>query len=141
MKNMNPVVHFELPYEDRDRMSTFYETAFGWKANKLGEEMGNYVTVQTGETDKKNMLKKVGMINGGLYKKDASKGALYPSLVLATDDIQASMKKITEAGGKIQGEPMEIPGIGMFVGFIDTEGNSNSVLQPKSMEYSDHVNK
>jgi uncharacterized protein len=138
---MNPVVHFELPFDDRDRMATFYETAFGWKAEKLGEEMGNYVTVQTGETDQKNMLKKVGMINGGLYKKDVSKGAVYPSLVLATDDIRATMKKITEAGGKVHGEPQMIPGIGQFVGFTDTEGNTNSVLQPKNMEYSEHVNK
>lgn len=42
MKKMNPVVHFELPVEDRDRASEFYSTVFGWEANKLGPEMGNY---------------------------------------------------------------------------------------------------
>ncbi len=138
---MNPVVHFELPYEDRDRMATFYEKAFGWKTQKLGDEMGQYVVVETGETDKNHMLKKVGMINGGLYKKDASKGATLPCVVLATDDIKATMKKIIDAGGKVNGEPMMIPGIGLNVGFTDSEGNTNSVLQPNNMEYSDHVNK
>ena len=138
---MNPVVHFELPYNDRDRMSSFYEKAFGWKANKLGPEMGEYVTVETGPTDEKHMLQKVGMINGGLYKKDESKGATLPSLVLATDDIKATMKKITDAGGTIKGEPMDIPGVGVFVGFIDTEGNNNSILEPNSMEYKQAVTK
>ena len=35
---MNPVVHFEMPYDDRARMARFYETAFGWKTQSLGEE-------------------------------------------------------------------------------------------------------
>ena len=46
---MNPVVHFEMPYDDRARMARFYETAFGWKTQSLGEEMGNYVTAATTE--------------------------------------------------------------------------------------------
>jgi predicted enzyme related to lactoylglutathione lyase len=49
----DPVVHFEMPYEDRDRMVRFYENVFGWKAQKLGPEMGNYVLVTTTETDLK----------------------------------------------------------------------------------------
>jgi uncharacterized protein len=136
---MNPVVHFELPYDNRDRMASFYETAFGWKANKLGAEMGDYVTVETGPTDEKHMLQNVGMINGGLYKKESSKGAQYPALVLATDNIQATMKKITDAGGTVLGEPQMIPGIGLFVGFTDTEGNVNSVLEPTNKDYANQV--
>lgn len=33
---MNPVVHFEMPYDDPARMSKFYASAFGWECNKLG---------------------------------------------------------------------------------------------------------
>jgi len=138
---MNPVVHFELPYDDRDRMATFYEKAFGWKSHKYGPDMGDYAMVETGETDSDHMLKKPGMINGGLYKKDPSKGAIYPSVVLATADIRATMKKIIDAGGKVHGEPEEIPGVGQFVGFTDSEGNTNSVMQPKDEKYADHVTK
>lgn len=36
---MNPVVHFEMPYDNRKRMVEFYEKAFGWQTNMLGEEM------------------------------------------------------------------------------------------------------
>jgi predicted enzyme related to lactoylglutathione lyase len=30
----------------------------------------------------------------------------------------------------VLGEPMEIPGVGQYVSFIDTEGNRVSMLQP-----------
>jgi uncharacterized protein len=32
---MNPVVHFEMPYENRERMATFYGAAFGWQTQRL----------------------------------------------------------------------------------------------------------
>ena len=57
MKKMNPVVHFELPARDRKRMVDFYSGVFGWKAQILGDEMGNYVTVSTVETDTNGMPK------------------------------------------------------------------------------------
>jgi predicted enzyme related to lactoylglutathione lyase len=44
---MNPVVHFEMPAEDRHRMRQFYETTFGWKTEQLGPDMGGYVLVTT----------------------------------------------------------------------------------------------
>ena len=40
---MNPVVHFEMPYDDRQRMAQFYALAFGWQTQLLDENMGNYV--------------------------------------------------------------------------------------------------
>ena len=40
------------------------------------------------------------------------------------------MKKVAQAGGKVLGDPMEIPGIGQYVSFFDTEGNRVSMLQP-----------
>jgi predicted enzyme related to lactoylglutathione lyase len=40
------------------------------------------------------------------------------------------MKKVSDAGGKVLGAPVEIPGIGQYVSFIDSEGNRASVLQP-----------
>ena len=43
----NPVVHFEMGYEDKDRMCRFYESVFGWKTERMGPEMGNYVVATT----------------------------------------------------------------------------------------------
>jgi hypothetical protein len=130
MKKMNPVVHFELPAENRNRMADFYTKTFGWQANLLGPEMGYYVTVSTSETDEKGMIKAPGAINGGLYPKNEEMGAVHPSLVIAVDDISESARQIVEAGGKLLGEPSDIPGIGKYLSFEDTEGNRLSILQP-----------
>ena len=130
-KKADPVVHFEFPAEDRKRISKFYTTAFGWKTQMLGEDMGNYVIATTSnEVDKKGRPKKTGIINGGFYTKSDDKPAQYPSVVIAVDDIKKSMNKITKAGGEILGDPMEIPGFGMYVSFYDTEGNRVSIMEP-----------
>jgi len=128
---MNPVVHFEMPFENRDRMADFYTRAFGWKMNKLGEKMGNYVVAHTTETNENNMVKRPGTINGGFYPKNND--APHPGVVIAVADIKEAIQSIKESGGKVLGEPMEVPGIGLYVSFLDTEGNRVSVLQPKNM--------
>jgi len=133
MSAMNPVVHFEMPYGDRDRMAEFYTKAFGWKMTKFGEDMGNYVTAQTTETDENNMVQRPGAINGGFFPKKPDWPAQYPSVVIAVDDIQKAMKEVEGSGGEVLGEPMEIPGIGLYVAFMDTEGNRVGTLQPFNM--------
>ncbi len=129
MSKMDSVVHFEMPADDRSRMAEFYSKVFGWKTEMLGPDMGEYVVVTTTESDE-NGPNKPGAINGGFYVKQKDMPAPYPSVVIAVDDIKASIKKVAEAGGKVLGEPMEIPGIGQYVSFFDTEGNRVSILQP-----------
>src|SRR5437868_3563828 len=129
-KKMDPVVHFELPAEDRKRMAKFYSSAFNWKTKMLGEEHGNYVLASTSETEKNGTPTHRGIINGGFYTKDENKPEQHPSIVIAVEDINKSMKKIENAGGKVLGEPMEIPGFGFYVSFLDTEGNRVSIMQP-----------
>ena len=43
LTKMNPVVHFEMPYENRERLVKFYAKVFGWQMQKLGKDMGDYV--------------------------------------------------------------------------------------------------
>jgi uncharacterized protein len=126
---MNPVVHFELPYENRERIARFYQSAFGWQLQMLGEDMGNYVIATTATSDAKPGAP-AGAINGGFYQRNKEWPAQYPSVVIAVPDVNEAMKKISAAGGKVLGEPMQIPGIGMYVSFYDTEENRVSVLQP-----------
>ncbi|HTK05065.1 MAG TPA: VOC family protein [Candidatus Eisenbacteria bacterium] len=130
---MNPVVHFEMPAEDRERMAKFYTEAFGWKTKMMGPEMGSYVTVQTTETDENRMIKKPGAINGGFFPKTADSPMRHPSITIAVDDIKASAQKVKDGGGTVHGEPVMIPGIGWYVVFTDTEGNQCSMLQPTNM--------
>lgn len=139
MEKMNPVVHFEMPGEDMERMKTFYQNAFGWKMNQLGQEMGGYVVVHTAETDAQGMIQEPGRINGGLYKKTEDPLSHHPSVVVAVDNIQEAMQKVKDAGGTViggqkrDGTPDEIPGVGLYASIIDTEGNRISILQPKGM--------
>lgn len=130
MTHMDPVVHFELPAEDRNRMSEFYTRAFGWRTQMLGAEMGNYVVATTTDSDE-NGPKKPGAINGGFFTKTNDRPAQYPSVVIAVENINESMKKVTDARGKVLGEPMDIPGVGKYVSFFDTEGNRVGMLQPQ----------
>lgn len=134
----NPVVHFEMPYEEKERMAAFYAQAFGWETQMMGPEMGNYVVATTAESDEKTgRPAQPGTINGGFFKKVSEKS--YPSVVIAVDDIHEAMKKVAEAGGEAlgghlgSGEPDDIPGVGLFASIIDTEGNRIGMLQPKGM--------
>lgn len=129
---MNPVVHFEMPYTDKNRMAAFYTKAFGWKPQMLGPEMGEYVVVATTEGDEKGRPKSPGVINGGFYKKPADPHGQHPSVVIAVPDIQDAIKRVKQAGGKVLGEPMDIPGVGLYAGFLDSEGNRVSILQPSA---------
>jgi predicted enzyme related to lactoylglutathione lyase len=125
---MNPVVHFEIPAEDR--MADFYTQVFGWRAQMLGPEMGNYVVVTTTDVDDSGRPKKPGSINGGFFQKTNDTPDQYPSVVIAVDDIREHIKKVKQAGGEPLGEPMEIPGVGLYISFRDTEGNRVAMLQP-----------
>src|SRR6185312_1305352 len=126
----NPVVHFEMPAKDKKRVSDFYSKAFGWNMVQTGPDMGNYIVAQTAETDEKSMVKTPGTIDGGFfdYKDDDLNRA--PHIIISVDNLDESIKAVEEAGGKIAGEKMDIPGIGMYVSFIDTEGNVVGILQP-----------
>jgi predicted enzyme related to lactoylglutathione lyase len=126
---MNSVVHFEMPYDNRERMTKFYESVFGWRMQMLGEDMGNYVMATTTETDA-NGPTRPGAINGGFFRKMPDGPIQYPSVVIAVEDIHAAIKNVTDAGGKLVGEMMEIPGVGQYASFTDTEGNCISMLQP-----------
>ncbi len=127
---MNPVVHFEFPGDDLERMKKFYTEAFGWKLNQMGPDMSNYITAQTDETDAQGMLKQSNRINGGLYKRSNNTLTNSPSVVLAVEDIAKASERIRNAGGKVLSEVVEIPTIGKYATFEDTEGNRLSILQP-----------
>jgi len=139
---MNPVVHFEMGYFDRERMKKFYQTAFDWQLQQMGPEMGNYVLAYTTEVDENGMVKAPGTINGGFYEKTDNPLSHPPSVVIAVQDIHNAMKAVEAAGGKILGamdktgaasmEPMMIPGVGLWISIEDTEGNRVSMLQPNA---------
>src|SRR5262245_10705838 len=126
---VNPVIHFEMPYDSPARVAKFYEAAFGWRMQLLGESMGNYVLATTTPSDESGP-KTPGAINGGFFAKKPEWPMQYPSVVIAVDDIRQAVQRLATAGGRVLGEPMDIPGVGQYVSFTDTEGNRVGLLQP-----------
>jgi uncharacterized protein len=142
MSDTNPVVHFEMGYEDKDRMVKFYESVFGWKMRQMGPDMGNYVVAETAETDADHMVQQKGAINGGFYQKSDDPVRNAPSIVVSVKDIHSCLQAVLDAGGKNLGTmnekmeptdvPQMIPGVGLWISVQDTEGNRFSMLQPRS---------
>ncbi len=124
----NRVVHFEIEADNADRAKKFYTEAFGWKMEQMGEDMMNYVVVTTGDP------KEPGGINGGIFTSPPGEHERLNaySCVIAVDNIDEAMKAVTDAGGKVMGEKMDIPTVGIYAKCQDTEGNNFSLLQASS---------
>lgn len=133
---MSPVVHFEMAAEDNARASKFYQNAFGWQMQQMGEDFGGYLMAMTTESNQQGPVKP-GAINGGFFKKPAGQNPP-PHLVISVDNIDESVELVKKEGGEIIGEKMEIPGVGTYVSFKDTEGNSVGILQAAPRNFEDN---
>ena len=122
----NRIVHFEIEAADAGRAKNFYAQAFGWQMQQMGQDMGNYVVVTTGDP------KEPGGINGGIYGTEAgaTKEVNAFRCVVGVDNVDQAMAKVKSAGGELLGDKMDIPTIGTFIRCKDTEGNIFTMLQP-----------
>jgi predicted enzyme related to lactoylglutathione lyase len=111
------IVHFEVPSGDADRASSFWGAVFGWSIgpNALGEEH-DYRMFQASPTQ-----------GGAIMPSDKAGSGLV--VYFSTDDIDASLAKVREAGGRA-GDKQPVPTHGWFASCSDTEGNPFSVWQP-----------
>ena len=116
---MNPVLHFEIPFDDKSRATKFYGECFGWKLQDMPEM--NYVMAQSTASDENFRPKEPGAINGGLFQRP--KEAPNPCLYVGVASIDESLKKVERAGGKVVTPKTPIPGMGAFARVTDTEGN------------------
>jgi predicted enzyme related to lactoylglutathione lyase len=102
----------ELPARDMAATKRFYEQAFGWNMADFGP---TYACTTTGDVD-------VGL---QADPKDAPKA---PLVVTAVDDLEAALKSVIQAGGKISKPIFSFPGVRRFH-FIDPSGNELAVWQ------------
>jgi len=119
---MDKVVHFEIPVDDEDRAKEFYGSVFDWDLNTM--DMGGgmtYTTAGTVEVDDKMMPKEPGAINGGLMRR--TKDTPAPVVTIGVDAIDDSLKKVEAGGGSTITPRTEIPNMGAFAYFKDSEGN------------------
>lgn len=120
-----PVVHWELMSKDPEKVAAFYEKIFDWKIKNMPEM--NYRLVETGGGSNGN-----NGINGGILKPPRPEP--WPgnmTLYIDVDDLAAYRKRVVQAGGTIQVEEQEVPGMGSFCLFTDPEGRMMGLWKNK----------
>ena len=115
------VVHFEVPFDDGDRARTFYGDVFGWQLMPMPEM--NYTMVTTGPSDMETGPTESGFINGGMFERSDDFPGKAPNIVIDVPDLDASLKKVAEAGGTVVKEKLPVGEMGFAAYFTDTEGN------------------
>lgn len=108
------LVHFELPASDAERAKGFWSGVFGWEFGDSAMPGMEYYMVRTGEDQ------------GGAVM--SSEGPFRTVVYFDTDDIDASIAKVREHGGKAE-DKLPIPHVGWFAQCSDTEGNDFSLFQ------------
>ena len=116
---MGKVAHFEIPADDEARAREFYTTAFGWEMQHMPEMQ--YTIVQIVPVGEDQLPTERGAINGGLMKRSPEVSA--PVITITVDSIDDAMKTIEAGGGSVVTPRTEIPTMGAFGYFKDTEGN------------------
>jgi hypothetical protein len=122
---MDSVVHFEIPFEDKQRAMKFYTESFGWQLTDMPQM--SYVVASTTEVDDKQMPKKPGAINGGLFQRP--KDAPHPAIYIGVSSVDQTIKKVQAAGGKVVTAKTPISGMGAYARVADTEGNIVGLFQ------------
>jgi hypothetical protein len=119
---VDKVVHFEITAEDLGRAKEFYGSIFGWDLQDVDMGGGqSYTTVSTAPVDDKMMPTEPGAINGGMMQRTAEISS--PVITIAVDSIERALKEVEAAGGSIIRPRTEIPNMGAYGYFKDTEGN------------------
>jgi predicted enzyme related to lactoylglutathione lyase len=120
---IDKVVHFEIPVDDQSRAKEFYASVFDWEMKDA--DMGGgvvYTTAMTVAIDASMQPREPGAINGGIMKRSSDTPA--PVITIQVNSIDEALKKIEVGGGTTVQPRTEIPNMGAFGYFKDSEGNT-----------------
>ena len=119
------VVHFEIPFDDGDRAREFYAKAFGWNITHVRDM--DYTLVSTGPTSQEQGPTEPGYIGGGMLQRSELSQA--PVITVDVDDIDATLAKVEQLGGKVVRPKAEVGQMGFSAYFNDPEGNLTGLWQ------------
>jgi predicted enzyme related to lactoylglutathione lyase len=112
-----PVIHFEIGCRNSAKTVKFYSDLFGWKT----ETYGSAQMIDTGAP---------GVGIGGHINSLGHEPHNYVTVYAQVDDLEKSLKKVAQLGGKTIVPPTEVPGMGHFAWFADPEGNTVGLWKP-----------
>jgi predicted enzyme related to lactoylglutathione lyase len=107
---MHGVCHIEIPSKDMEKTGKFYADVFGWE-NQAYPEM-DYMMFKPGDG-----------VGGGYDNAGTPLETGGITLYIEVEDIDATLKKIDECGGKTIKPKYEIPNVGFIAFFADVDGN------------------
>ncbi len=114
---MPTLYHFDIPVDNADRAKQFYKDVFGWNMKKLNSQVDSKVELWMCETEDESGRKG---ITGGMMKRDSLPSVTNYILVNSIDEYTS---KINHSGGKVTLHKTEIPNMGFFAMFLDSENN------------------
>jgi uncharacterized protein len=123
MGSKRNVVHVEIPAENVQAASQFYQELFGWKMEHAAEF--DYTMWEDGSG-----------YGGGFNKVSEETPAGQVIVYIHSDDIEADLKKVEELGGTVVQPKMEIPGTGWFAQFKDPTGNLLALYTSQNAEFN-----
>ncbi len=110
-----PVVHFEIGCHDQAKTGEYYSKLFGWRIAPAGMSSN----IQTGSPQ--------GI--PGHITALGHEPEHYTIFYVDVEDVQASLDKAVDLGGKKVVGPVKFPA-GTFAWFTDPEGNMIGLLKP-----------
>ena len=113
------VVHFEVPYDDAERATSFYRDVFGWQIQAVPEL--SYHMVSTGPVGDDGMPTGPGYIGGGMFERQTQVNQ--PVITIEVDDIEAALAQIEAKGGSTVEKKIPVGDFGFAAYFRDSEGN------------------
>ena len=119
---MDKVVHFEIPADDLTRATEFYRSIFGWDLQDMSGQGMDYTIAMTVPVNDQQLPTEPGAINGGMMKRSSDTPS--PVVTIEVASIDDALKRIEDGGGMLVQPRQEIPGMGAFAYFKDSEGNT-----------------
>ncbi len=113
----NPIVHFELMGPDAESMKNFYSSVFDWKLQSP-PGFDNYFMTEAEDT---------GV--GGAVGQGMEEMPAYSAIYIQVEDIDSTLAKIEESGGKTVVPRTVIPETVVFGMFHDPAGNLVALVE------------
>ena len=123
----NPVLNIEIAGTEGKQLSEFYSKVFDWEMNEYEEGFYGFVT---GSKNDRGIEGHIYPPNDEMNLVDDVPFGNNVTIYVAVDDIDATMNKLEQLGGKILMHPTVVSDKGEQIGmFIDTSGNRIGLYQ------------
>jgi uncharacterized protein len=109
----NRVVHFEIPANQPEAQTKFYNELFGWKFQKAPLPGPEYWLCDTGSD--------APGINGAVMQRQDPRQPWMNYVDVAS--VEASLEEAKKLGAQVALPKTSVPGVGAFAAIIDPEGN------------------